>query len=160
MATPSPRLIGALRDAANRIAGGSPYEWGHMGRCNCGHLAQSLTPLTADEIHALALRRSGDWSEQSTLYCSTSGLELDALIDLLLEAGLAPSDLRTLENLSDPRVLRRLPPGERDLLRNQRSHAVTYMRAWADLLEEQRVQAGEQPSAQPAGVRRPDAVVR
>lgn len=155
MAKPTPHLIDALRATALRLESGARYEWGHMGRCNCGHLAQSLTSLTADDIHRMALTRSGDWSEQSTLYCPTSGFELDALIDLLLEAGLSPSDIGHLENLSDVRVLRRLPPEARGLERNRREHAVRYMRAWADLLAGEAGvagAAGEQPASKDAAL--------
>ena len=46
MARPSRRLIDALRATARRLEDGARYEWGHMGRCNCGHLAQTLTTYT------------------------------------------------------------------------------------------------------------------
>jgi hypothetical protein len=140
MAIPSRRLIDALRATASRLDLGAPYEWGHMGRCNCGNLAQQLCGRPAEEIHRMALVRSGDWSEQSLLYCPSSGYELDTLFDLLGEAGLAPHDIRHLENVSDPDILARLPLERRRLLRNRREHAIVYMRAWADLLEERLVE--------------------
>ena len=61
MARPSGSLIHALRQTASRLAESESYQWGHMGQCNCGYLAQTITGLTAAEIHASALERQGDW---------------------------------------------------------------------------------------------------
>ena len=44
---------------------------------------------------------------------------------------------RSLERLNDPAVLKRIPLEERWLERNNRAHAVRYMREWTELLEEQ-----------------------
>ena len=55
MARPNLDLIAALRRTARKINDGAPYQWGHMGSCNCGNLAQELTKLTKAEIHAHAL---------------------------------------------------------------------------------------------------------
>ena len=32
---------------AERLSGDVSYQWGHMGMCNCGHLAQSITGLAS-----------------------------------------------------------------------------------------------------------------
>ncbi len=138
MARPTPELITALRTTADRLEHGDRYQWSHMGSCNCGHLAQTITPYSGAEIHASALQRSGDWSEQSMFeYCPGSGLTIDRVIDAMVEIGLNTGDIPYLEKLEDPRVLRRLPPGERHLRRNRREDVVRYMRAWADLLAEE-----------------------
>lgn len=136
MAIPSRALIDALRTTADRLTGGARYTWTHMGACNCGHLAQTVTELSAEEIHAIALEKVGDWHEQVLEHCPTSGLPMDCLIDTLLDLGLARADLAHLERLSNPDVLRRLPAEDRSLSFRRRSHVVTYMRAFADLLEE------------------------
>lgn len=141
MAYPSHRLIQVLRSTAGRLqagpkAGGA-YQWGHMGACNCGHLAQTVTRLTPHDIHRKALSRPGDWNEQMREYCPTSGLPIDELITQMLALGLTPGDLAHLERLTAPEVLARLPEGERLLRHNQRDDVVRYMLVWADLLEEQ-----------------------
>lgn len=133
MARPSAELVQALRTTAARLREGAPFAWGHMGRCNCGHLAQTLTRRTAAELHAAAQERSGDWREQTREYCPTSGLAIDAILAQLLDAGLTLSDLRHLEELSDPVVLARVPA--RHLRRSDPRHAVHYLEAWAELLE-------------------------
>jgi hypothetical protein len=74
-------VIQALRDTAQRLATQAPYQWGHMGSCNCGHLAQTITRLTKAEIHARAMQRYGDWERQLIDYCPTSGLPIDQTID-------------------------------------------------------------------------------
>ena len=86
-----------------------------MGSCNCGHLAQTLTRLPKEEIHRMALERAGDWGEQAREYCSTSGFPMDHVLAVLFDAGLSRDDIWHFERLSDPRVLRRLPLGERHL---------------------------------------------
>ncbi|RDB05528.1 hypothetical protein [Runella aurantiaca] len=138
MARPNLDLIAALRRTARKIEKGSPYQWGHMGSCNCGNLAQELTRLTKAEIHVHALANGrGDWNEQLNDYCPTSGLPMDLLIGEMMEAGLDPDDLKQLERLSDVRILQRLPAEKRYLRHNFRDDVVLYISEWANMLEEQ-----------------------
>lgn len=139
MAQASIKLVEAVRKTALKLAEGSQYQWGHMGSCNCGNLAQELTTFTKIQIHEYALRtRSGDWSEQVEAYCPNSQLPMDMVIDAMLEAGLTRQDLQHIERLSDPEILASFPLQERNALRhNRREDAVKYFQAWAKLLEEQ-----------------------
>jgi hypothetical protein len=137
MARPTPELIQALRQTAQKLKNGSPYQWGHMGGCNCGNLAQELTTLNKDQIHQYAMQRHGDWNEQTEEYCSTSQMPIDLLISEMLGAGLILEDLRHLERLGDRSVLQRIPINKRYLKHNVREDVITYMTTWADLLEEQ-----------------------
>ena len=137
MAKPSVALIQKLRQAARQIGTGSPYEWGHMGSCNCGHLAQAITQRPKGEIHASALQRHGDWEQQLIDYCPQSGLPMDQIIDEMLALGLTRQDLTHLEKLGDPTILRALPPERRYLRHNLREDVVLYLKTWADLLEQQ-----------------------
>jgi hypothetical protein len=138
MATPNLELIAALRRTAKRLEQGAPYQWGHMGSCNCGNLAQEISQLTKAEIHEYAMRnRQGDWSEQTDAYCPISNQPMDLLITKMTEMGLTLSDLKNLEKLSDRSILTRLPSEFRYLQHNRRDHVVMYIRAWADILEEQ-----------------------
>ncbi len=137
MARPTPELIESLRRTAHKLKTGSPYQWGHMGGCNCGNLAQELTKLTRDDIHRYAMQRYGDWNEQVEDYCSTSRLPIDLIISEMLTAGLTIEDLKHLERLGDQSVLNRLPIEERFLKHNVRDDVVRYMTEWADMLEEQ-----------------------
>ncbi len=107
-----------------------------MGGCNCGNLAQELTKLNKDQIHRYAMQRYGDWNEQVDDFCPTSQLPLDVIISEMLNAGLMLEDLKHLEKLDDREVLSRLPIEKRFLKHNVRDDVVTYMNAWADLLEE------------------------
>jgi hypothetical protein len=130
-------LIQALRDTAHRLAAEAPYQWGHMGSCNCGHLAQTVTSLTKAEIHTQALQRYGDWERQLIDYCPTSGLPFDQTIDEMLALGFSRQDLTHLEKISDPTVRAAILFERRNALRhNQRDDVVLYLRTWADLLEE------------------------
>jgi glutaredoxin-related protein len=69
MEKPSLPLIMAIRSAAVKLESSTIYQWGHMGACNCGFLAQEVTKLTKEEIHARAMMRHGDWTEQLNDYC-------------------------------------------------------------------------------------------
>jgi len=130
-------LIQALRDTARRLTTEAPYQWGHMGSCNCGHLAQTITQLTKAEIHTLAMQRYGDWERQLVDYCPTSGLPFDQTIDEMLALGFSREDLTHLEKLGDPAVRHTIPFERRNTLRhNQRDDVVLYLHAWADLLEQ------------------------
>ncbi len=137
MAKPTIRLIKAIRSAAGKIQAGSPYMWGHMGACNCGHLAQELTHLSKKEIHARALERMGDWNDQCDDFCPTSGLAIDDLIQTMLDAGLDLIDLKNLEKLSDRKVLNNISQGHLPLVQNNKSDVVKYLQSWANVLEQQ-----------------------
>lgn len=142
MATGNPTLIRALRDTAERLAAGARYEWGHMGRCNCGHLVQTLTDMTDVEIVRSVDGRLNEWTEHAKDYCDGTGSKVQDLFDTLRTCGLAPEDLRHLEHLSDRRVLARLGgglDGHPRLRRNDVRDVTRYMTAMADILEEQPV---------------------
>ena len=137
MARASINLIQALRRTANNLLSGSKYQWGHMGACNCGNLAQELTSLTKKEIHDYAMRGHGDWSEQVDAFCPTSTMPMDLLISELAASGLSLEDLINLERLKDKSVLRRIPLEKRKVLKhNSREDVALYLKTWADLLEE------------------------
>ena len=136
MAKPTLELIKVIRSAAQKLDASTNYQWGHMGACNCGYLAQEVTHFTKKEIHIRAMMRHGDWSEQLNDYCPTSGLPMDAIISELIYFGFDADDLRHLERLSDQRVLLTLPPAERNLHFNIKADAVKYMKTWANMLEE------------------------
>lgn len=138
MARASQALIAAIRRAAVKIENGTAYQWGHMGACNCGHLAQELTNLSKAQIHEYALRGQGDWTDQVAAFCPTGNMPMDLLISELIGAGLSLEDLINLERLKDPAVLKRIPPERRPTLRhNAKPDVALYLYTWADLLQEQ-----------------------
>ena len=57
--------IAIIRKTAANLAASSEYQWGHMGACNCGHLAQQITFKSKAEIHNRAMTGLGDWNDQS-----------------------------------------------------------------------------------------------
>ncbi|MGJ3242781.1 MAG: hypothetical protein ACFE0O_07505 [Opitutales bacterium] len=151
MAISNPVLIEAMEETADRLEQGAAYSWSHMGRCNCGHLAQTVTRLHPGDIHQRALRGQGNWTEQTehyTPYCPITGNPLDGVIDRLVEIGLNTNDIRRLEYLSDPKVLKRLPGGFRHLRRNCREDLVVYLRTWAGTLR-QALPAAARPQGAP-----------
>lgn len=135
MARLKPEVIEALRLTAKKIANSNDYQWGHMGACNCGFLAQEITHLQKSEIHSRAMERYGDWNEQLNDYCPTSGLLMDTLISNILEFGFDVNDLKHLEKLSDPTVLANLPNERRYPKHNCKEDVVLYLQTWAQKLE-------------------------
>lgn len=135
MPTPSRALVQILRETAERLAAGADYSWSHFGRCNCGHLVQTITRLTPAEIHAASAPELAEWSEIPDDYCAGTGLRLEFVLDRLRELGLDRADLKHLEDLSDPRVLHALPGGHRHLERNRREDVVAYLHTLAVILE-------------------------
>lgn len=136
MARATIELVRALRVTAERLSSDTSYQWGHMGACNCGHLAQTITRRSKREIHESAMVREGDWEQQAHDYCPTSGHCIDDIITELIAAGMSIHDIGHLEKLSDPEVLARMPEGLRAPRHNVREHVVVYMATWADMLEE------------------------
>jgi hypothetical protein len=136
MAKSNPELITALRTTAQRLTDGAHYEWGHMGRCNCGHLVQTITHLSDREIVQAADHHLDEWTEHAKDYCEGTGHSLDTLFLTLQEMGFGYQDVIHLENLSDQQVLVRL--GDRRYLRRNCVEDVTlYMQTLATLLEEE-----------------------
>lgn len=140
MARPNIKLINAIRNTAKKLENGAPYQWGHMGSCNCGHLAQEITNSSKEKIHDMALQRYGDWTEQANDYCPTSGYPLDHLISMMIDSGLDVIDLKHLEKLSDKRVLAQLTPNKRFLKYNVKADVILYLTTWADMLENKLLQ--------------------
>jgi hypothetical protein len=136
MAKPTLELITALRATADRIDGGVRFQWAHMGNCNCGHLAQTLTNLPPKQIHQRALESVGDWATQCREYCPDSGMPMDSIIEIMVGAGLTTVDIANLERLLDDEVLSNVPDEQLPLDHRRREDAVLYLRAWADLLEQ------------------------
>ena len=128
-------IIEVLRNTAADLTVRSDYQWGHMGSCNCGFLAQQITCLQKSDIHGYAMQRTGDWSEQLHDYCPTSGYAMDALISEMIAFGFDTEDLKHLERLSDSRILVLLPPERKHLTHNVKADVVLYLTLWADLLE-------------------------
>lgn len=141
MAYANTRLIRALQQTAARLRQGAPYQWGHLGACNCGQLAQTITRRSKREIHEAALVRGGEWRDRAREYCPTSGFPIDTIIRELLDHGLSPSDLADLEYLADARVLARIACARElprvDLRRNDRHDLIAYLEAWSQLLSEE-----------------------
>jgi hypothetical protein len=148
MARASLPLIQAIRKVATKLEASTVYQWGHMGSCNCGFLAQEVTKLTKEEIHTRAMMRHGDWTEQLNDYCPINGLPLDDVISELLAFGFDSDDLKHLEKLSDAKILRTIPLAQRDLKHNIKKDTVTYLTAWAMLLEDELVNAISLPDFQ------------
>ncbi len=136
MAKASLEIIQALKKTANNLENGSNYQWGHMGSCNCGNLAQVITNKDKAEIHKSAMRRHGDWNEQLIDYCPTSGLPIDHIIDEMLDFGFTRSDLSHLEKLSDQNILKHLPLEKRYLKHNIKNDVILYLKTWAASLED------------------------
>jgi hypothetical protein len=131
--SPSPIAV-ALRLTADRIESGARYMWGHMGCCNCGHLAQTITKKSAAEIHRSALdENTGEWSEHLRDYCGASGTLIDDVTQSLIAFGFTRDELAHLEYLDDPRVLAQL--GVERLTRYERDDVVRYLRAWASSVD-------------------------
>ncbi len=136
MAKASNEVLNALVNTIDRIEKSRDYQWGHMGSCNCGFLAQELTSLKKEEIHAKAMEGHGDWNEQLTDYCPTSGLPMDDVISQMLAAGFDSDDLKHLEKLSSPEILEVIPLAERNLRHNNKADVIKYIKVWADQIEQ------------------------
>ena len=127
-----------------QLENGNRYEWGHMGSCNCGNLAQTITSFSRAEIQKYALEKRGDWSEQLIDYCPTSGLPMDLIIEKMMDFGFTRQDLRHLEWLSDKEILDKMEVSF--LNRNLKSDTISYLKSWAILLEDQLIDKIELPS--------------
>lgn len=167
MALASTRLVSVLRQTAVRLTDASvTYRWSSFAHCNCGHVAQSITRLSPEEIQARGMRREGDWGAQAHELpfprpdygsrpaldegawepedvgaCRATGEHLDSILDAMLELGLDPQDIAHLERLSDPEVRRHLGTNTEHFAHHVRENVIAYLVAWADLLEARLLEA-------------------
>lgn len=128
-------VIVSLRAAAMKLQSEDHYQWGHMGFCNCGYLAQEISGKQPQEIHKSALQKPGDWRDQLREYCPGSGLPMDEIISIMEDAGFSVQDLINLERLDDHSVLQRV--GRGTLSHNRKQDVIDYLNAWATICEEQ-----------------------
>jgi hypothetical protein len=54
----------------------------------------------------------------------------------MIAFGFDADDLKHLERLSDPNILRTFPLEERNLKQNSKADVIRYLNAWANLLEQ------------------------
>jgi hypothetical protein len=146
MARATNDIVQVLRKTAKELSKASTYQWGHMGSCNCGFLAQQITLMSSKEIHSKAMQKHGDWNEQLNDYCPTSGLLMDDLISQMLDFGFDSDDLKHLEKLSDSKVLRCIPVEERYLKNNSKNDVIKYLGTWATMLEQEIIEKIKLPS--------------
>jgi hypothetical protein len=140
MAQASPEVIASIRQTSQNLKNNEAYQWGHMGACNCGHLARVVTPFTKAEIHQYAIAtREGDWSEMVAEYCGVSNAPIDMVIAEMLNSGFTTTDLQNLEYLSDHQILKAL--NKSTLNRNSRADLISYLDAWALILENKFIQS-------------------
>lgn len=140
MARCDPRLIDCLRKTSRRLKDGAPYEWGHMGRCNCGHLIQTATHMSDLEIVRSIDFEMNEWTEHAKLYCDGTGHKVDEIFHALEKLGFNYQDMINLEYLSDPAVLGVLPQDRRFLRRNRLDDVILYMETLANILEKKYLQ--------------------
>ena len=139
MAKATKQLIEALRKSAAGISSGEKYEWGHVGRCNCGHLVQHVTGKSSSEIIRTFGPQLDEWTEHANDYCGLTGVPVKELFDDLESVGFYADDVRNLEYLKDEMVLNRLPIEKRYLQHNDKDDVALYMSTMAELLEEELV---------------------
>jgi len=138
MAIATESLIKILEDTVELLKTTESYQWGHMGSCNCGHLAQVITGSSNAEIHNKAIMTDGDWSEKAENYCSDSGLAIDTIINQMLEVGFEIDDITHIEYLSHPKISKRLIGTEFKHRRNSLEDVILYFNAWIDELKSKR----------------------
>lgn len=160
MAKASIELIEALEKTASKLEKGAKYQWGHMGSCNCGHLAQELTEFSKAEIHKFAMERSGDWNDQILEFCPTSGVPMDLMISRMISFGLSLDDLKHLERLSDQSILKHIAKEKRDMMnKNNKSDVVLYLKTWAILLRDRWVKENDPSSVKVRFIERKSASI-
>jgi len=135
MAKASTQLVTVLRETAERVSTGVRYEWGHMAHCNCGHVVQTITQMSGQEVSQTIKHSLDEWTEHANDLCNLSGHAVEDLFTAMYEAGFENQDIIHLEKLSDQKVLNRLGRGVY-LQKNKREDLITYLQTMADMMEE------------------------
>ena len=101
--------------------------------------------MKQEEILAYAHTGIGEWTELAEDYCPLTNAPVNLLLFKLQQLGLTPTDIHNLEYLEDRSVLESLDGGFRWLKRNQREDVIAYFEAYANLLENQLIDAIQIP---------------
>ncbi|MEO1053504.1 MAG: hypothetical protein AAFX87_22910 [Bacteroidota bacterium] len=134
----STELVSALRETASKLSDGAKYEWGHMGRCNCGHLVQTITNMTDVEIVKSIDFKMDEWSEHAKDYCENTDHQIDEIFETMRGYGFGHEDMVKLEYLSDKKVLDRITTKDQ-LRHNDVDDVILYLEEMANMLEEETV---------------------
>ena len=111
------------------------YQWTNQGKCNCGHLIQTVTGKTSASIHKIAINSQGEWTDHAKNYCASSGLHVDDLIDELLKIGLSLDQIPHLEYLSSPKIIKYIPKSMQPLNHKNKEDLIFYLRTWKKVLK-------------------------
>jgi hypothetical protein len=130
-------LIKALKETVDRLKNGAKYEWGHMGRCNAGHIVQTLTGMSDYDIVKSVNFEMDEWTEHAKGFCDKSNENVEDIFLNMKEVGLSYQDIIHLENLSDKVVLKNLKGGFRYLKKNNRDDLIDYISSLANTLEKE-----------------------
>jgi hypothetical protein len=132
------KLIKALRASADKVENGtSNYFWANPASCNCGILAQQVAGsdvLRVDRNNGL----EGTWTGMVRRNaCSLTGTPISQIIARLKEVGFKRSDFQELEHLANIKICKRAKIDRSPHYFTFQVNFVKYVRAWADILEEQ-----------------------
>jgi hypothetical protein len=131
----TPELITALRETAVKLRTAKDYEWGHMARCNCGHLVQTITRKSDKEIVRMVEFQLDEWTEYARNICAGTSRTAENLFLALRDVGFDYDDVVHLEYLSDQRVLSHM--GNHRIWRHNDPLDVSeYMETLAEMLED------------------------
>lgn len=151
------KLITALRTTAKALESRTLYyNWKQPESCNCGALFCALAGVSEAELESRIpdINAPPNWSTIVGKYCPVSGIPTNELFKELLSHGLTQADIIDLEYLRNPKVCARITsplitragstwfkpwtwrnPPRVDY--QNKSNAIAYMRAWADLLTQE-----------------------
>ena len=129
-------LVLVLQETINRLEKEEcDYQWTNQGKCNCGHLIQTVTGKTPASIHNIALNSQGEWTDHAKNFCSSSGLHVDELISELLKIGLSLDQIPHLEYLSSPKITKYIPKKMQPLNHRNKQDLIFYLRTWKKVLK-------------------------
>jgi hypothetical protein len=130
------------------------YSHGCYSTCNCGLVAKALgatDDIIYDSIELMTSRDdvhhvNGMYGYASIVnVCPLTDLPITNVLRILSDAGMSAQDIADLENLSNPQIRKRA--GLTIERCNNRTAVAAYMRAFADMREEQSEQRASAPSA-------------
>ncbi len=151
-------LASYLRAAVDKLldTANTEYNWSHFGQCNCGLLARCAIPemtpeqmrLEADTL-GIAItvkgRYSMGWTGINRNICELTDLPVSKVLTGLSSIGVLPSDIKHLEYLSHPELMKSewdLPP----LYYASRTNVAYYLQRWAEAIEKFHSESATQPA--------------
>ena len=161
----NPKVLPLLETVADKLENSEvPYDWSDYTHCNVGLFIQLTNNMGIKEVKDHVNKQYSDyikyaeraqksenietvmeWTRLTNYYCGVTGKPISGIVNTFLQAGFTQGEIGTLEHLSDQYILSKTSIDTKvDQYYTIKENLITYLRAWASSIKEQKAKDGNQ----------------